>query len=171
MSLIEALIALAIAAILMAAAMPMYSTWVMNTQIRTGAEAIVNGLQIARSEALNRNANVQFAMTGSDTGWQVSSLASDGTVVTVIQTRSGGAGSATATATPFPSAATAVTFNALGRKMLPTNPDNSVPIQQINITTSITSSTGARALNITISDGGQVRMCDPAFALPDSRGC
>ena len=51
MSLIEALIALAIAAILMAAAMPMYSTWVQNTQIRTGAEAIVNARRFPRSLA------------------------------------------------------------------------------------------------------------------------
>lgn len=169
MSLVEAMIALVIAAILVATAMPMYSTWVQNTQIRTGAEAILNGLQLARSEALNRNANVQFEMTGAaDTGWRVS-LAADGTV---IQTRSAGAGSASAMATVTPAGTAFVTFNALGRR-LATNADGTVPIDRIDIASSIASFTGGRNLRVTISAGGQVRMCDPDSSIPagDTRRC
>jgi len=170
MSLIEALIALTIASILMAAAFPMYTTWVQNTQIRTGAEAILNGLQIARSEALSRNTNVQFALTGSDTGWQVNEASDpDGTP---IQARSGASGSATAKATPTPADATVVTFDPLGRRRA-TNIVGGSVIQSILIEPTATTVTDARRLQVTISSGGQVRMCDPDPAIPtgDTRRC
>jgi len=168
MSLIEALIALAIAAILMASAFPMYSAWVQNTQIRTGAEAMLNGLQLARSEALSRNTNVQFEMTG-ETGWKIN-LATDPDGPP-IQARAAGAGSATAKATPTPADATIVTFSAIGRR-LATNPNvATAPIDRIDIETSIASFTDARNLRVTISPGGQVRMCDPAVAAGDTRSC
>lgn len=170
MSLIEMLVALAIAAILLVTAFPMYSAWVQNTQIRTGAEAMLNGLQFARSEAVSRNVPVQFEMTDSAaTGWKVN-LESDPDGVP-IQARSAGAGSTTAKATPFPADATVVTFDALGR-VRPTNKNTPTPpIQQILVGTTIASFTDARNLRVTISSGGQVRMCDPAAATGDSRSC
>ncbi len=51
-SLIEVMVAVAIIGVLMALGMPAYSTWIQNTQIRTAAEAILNGLQTARNEAI-----------------------------------------------------------------------------------------------------------------------
>ena len=170
MSLVEAMIALVIAAILMATAMPMYSTWIQNTQIRTGTEAVLNGLQLARSEALNRNINVQFQVApggGTGTDWQVTVVDSGA----VIQTRSAGSGSASATATPTPASTTTVTFNQLGRVVSPTNNDGTVPLTAIDVTSSVSGFTGARPLRVTISSGGQIRMCDPSAASPDSRAC
>lgn len=172
MSLIEMLVALAIAAILLVTAFPMYSAWVQNTQIRTGAEAMLNGLQLARSEAVSRNTNVQFEMTGAGTtSWRVSEASDpDGLV---IQARSAGAGSATAKATPTPGDATLVTFNALGRVISPNPSDGSLPITRVDIETSIASFTDARNLRVTVSTGGQVRMCDPDPSIPtgDTRKC
>lgn len=167
MSLIEALIALAIAAILMATAMPMYSAWIQNTQIRTGAEALLNGLQLARSEAVSRNTNVQFEMTGA-TGWRVSPAADPDAT---IQARSGASGSATATANPTPADATIVTFNSLGRR-LGTNPSIATPpITSIDVVSTISSAADVRNLRVTINDGGQVRLCDPAVGAGDTRSC
>jgi type IV fimbrial biogenesis protein FimT len=170
MSLIEALIALAIAGILIATAMPMYSAWIQNTKIRTGAEAMLNGLQFARSEAVSRNAPVEFVMTGN-TGWRVNvSSAPDDTP---LQARSAGAGSDTAVTTPSPGDATMVTFDALGRRRTTNINIDTPPIDRIDVTSSITSFTEARALRITINAGGQVRMCDPDPAIPagDTRKC
>ena len=170
MSLVEVLIAIAIAGILLATAMPMYSTWIQNTKIRTGAEAMLNGLQLARSEAVSRNTNVQFEMTGN-TGWKVN-LASDPDG-TPIQARSANAGSDTATATPFPANATVVTFDSLGRRRTTNVNGATPPIDRIDIDTSISSFTDARKLRVTINDGGQIRMCDPNSSIPagDSRYC
>ena len=62
-SLIEIMIGLAILGISMAWAMPSYSVWMQNTQIRNMAESIVQGLQQARSEAIKRNRYVEFVLT------------------------------------------------------------------------------------------------------------
>ncbi len=170
MSLIEVLIAIAIAGILMATAMPMYSAWIQNTKIRTGAEAMLNGLQLARSEAVSRNANVQFQMTGN-TGWKIN-LASNPDDPP-IQERSANAGSDTALATAFPAGSTLVTFDSLGRRRVANVNAPEVPIDRIDIVTSVASFTDARNLRVTINDGGQIRMCDPNSSIPagDSRYC
>ncbi len=168
-SLIEVVIALAVAALLMAAAMPTFTTWIHNTQIRTGSEALLNGLQLARSEALRRNTNVQFALAGN-TGWRIN-LATDPDG-TPIQARSTSEGSTTARSTITPGDAEVVTFNALGRRMASNISVATPPIQRIDIDSTMLSSTDARALRITISDGGQIRLCDPSVsAAGDSRAC
>lgn len=169
MSLVEALIALVIAAILVTAAFPLYSAWVQNTQIRTGAEALLNGLQFARSEAVSRNTLIQFEMTGA-TGWRVSPANDPDTT---IQARSAGSGSATAAAVATPGDATVVTFDSMGRRRATNESVATPPIQQIDVNTSIASMTDARRLRITINDGGQVRMCDPdpSVAVGDTRRC
>ena len=53
-TIIEMVIAVTLAAFLLAAVAPSVSTWMRNTRIRTAAEAISNGLQQARNEAVRR---------------------------------------------------------------------------------------------------------------------
>jgi prepilin-type N-terminal cleavage/methylation domain-containing protein len=58
-TIIELMITLAVLGVLLALGMPSISSWLQNTQIRTAAEGMVSGLQLARAEALRRNANVR----------------------------------------------------------------------------------------------------------------
>ena len=69
-TLIELLVTLSIVAILAAVAMPSFRTFILNIQIRTATEAINNGLQLARGEAVRRNTKVAFKL-GEGSGWTV----------------------------------------------------------------------------------------------------
>ena len=44
---------------------PSFKSWIQNTQIRTATEAIQNGLELARAEAVRRNTQVRFQLTSS----------------------------------------------------------------------------------------------------------
>ena len=59
----ELLIGIAIIGILLALAAPNFAVWIQNSKIRTAAESIQNGLQLARAEAVRRNAQVRFQLT------------------------------------------------------------------------------------------------------------
>ncbi|MCK9389927.1 MAG: GspH/FimT family pseudopilin, partial [Sulfuritalea sp.] len=63
MSLVELAIGLLIVGTLLALAAPSYTGWIQNTKIRTTAEAILNGLQLARAEAVRRNTQIRFQLT------------------------------------------------------------------------------------------------------------
>lgn len=188
-SLIELMIGIAIVSLLMLMGAPSFSLWIQNTQVRTAAESILNGLQIARSEAVRRNANVRFRLTdaGGSVAWAVDCVNVTASCPAGIQTRSGGEGganarvgiSAAALPSPIPAnhfstalAAGAglpagITFDGMGR--VPTA-NIGTDITRIDITNAVRAD--ARRMVIAISTGGQTRMCDPAIALAaNPQGC
>lgn len=65
-SLIELVIAVAIMGILLALGAPTFSTYLRNVKLRSAAEAFMSGVQLARSEAVRMNANVEFLLTADD---------------------------------------------------------------------------------------------------------
>src|SRR5512134_2922210 len=67
-TLIELMITIVILAILLYVALPNFAVWMQNTQIRTAGEAILNGMQLARTEAIRRNVNVELRLDISS-GW------------------------------------------------------------------------------------------------------
>lgn len=85
-TLVELFIGLMIVAMLLAMAAPSFSSWIQNTQIRTTAEAVQNGLQLARAEAVRRNTLISFqlvttldstcALSTAGPNWVVSLVAS-----------------------------------------------------------------------------------------------
>ena len=167
LSLIELVIGLAILSILVLAALPSYSAWLQNTKIRNAAESIVNGLQLARSEAVRRNTSVQLTV-GANSDWAVSVV----NPATAIQWRSGAQGSQGVTVTRMPAGASTITFNSLGR--VAANADGSVSLAQIDIDvpTSVLPASASRDLRVTVSAGGRVRMCDPSVTVAtDTRYC
>jgi type IV fimbrial biogenesis protein FimT len=169
MSIIEIMVAIAIIGILLAAAMPSYTTWIQNTQIRTASEAILNGLQTARNEAIRRNAAVQVKLEGgAKTGWRVNLFSDpDGTPLRV---RSADEGSPNATVAMTPADADTVTFSALGRVV--TNADASPSIAQIDIDNPVIPVVAdRRSLRILVPLGGAIRLCDPKVAAGDPRAC
>jgi type IV fimbrial biogenesis protein FimT len=190
-SLIEVAIGLVVTAILLATALPNFSAWLQNSKIRTTAEAILNGLQMARAEAVRRNTLVRFQLTDAisascavnttGTSWVISlddptgacnTAASDTVAPRIIQTRSGEEGSSNVVVAAGQSP---ITFNGTGRQPTSPAPAN-ITIAVTNPTggacATATATSGMRCLNVVVSTGGQVRMCDPAVVVTtDPRAC
>lgn len=173
-TLIELMIAIAVLAILLTVGVPSFNAWILNTRIRTTAEAMQNGLQLARAEAVRRNERVRFVISGG-TGWIVQT---DGG--TQIQTRPSAEGSTSVAVTVTPTGATTVTFNSLGLSVSNTDTTASITQLDIDVPTTILPADQSRELRILVtsspsagvSGGGQIRMCDPYFtAAGDPRAC
>ena len=167
-SLIELAVGMVIISILLASAAPSFQNWIQSTQIRTAAEAMLNGLQLARTEAVRLNTPVQFALlTGS--GWRVGCVTPTATCPATIQSRSSTEGSANAAVTADQAT---IAFSGLGRV---------TPLPAGNVNINITNPGGGacapsgpmRCMRVVISTGGQIRMCDPALTFSSTypQGC
>lgn len=189
-TLIELMITLAVLALLLTVGLPSLATWLQNTQIRTAAEGMQAGLQLARAEALRRNTSVRLqlvdslaagcALSDTGTSWVVSladatgacgAPPSEAAAPQIIQKRSGAEGSPNAAISA--TGGTTVVFNGLGRVT------GAGAITQIDITNpgggackTPAGNEPMRCLRIQVASGGQVRMCDPAVtAAADPRVC
>jgi type IV fimbrial biogenesis protein FimT len=214
-SLVEMVVVIGIVGVLLALAAPSYRAWTQNAKIRGTTEAILNGIQLAKAEAVRRNTTMRFQLTstldsncvlgtaGSTASygtWIISRddptnpnsvcdtppLAEDadlGNAVApaIIRVRpaaegSSGvvvvAGTAPGVGQPF------ISFNGLGR--IPTGvlannlvicagidqtatspPVAIVPVGGVN---KCATSTTERRMQVSVTPGGEVRMCDPTFA-------
>lgn len=183
-TLIELLIGIVIAGILLMVGVNSFSMWMQNQQTRVATEAILNGMQVARVEAVKRNSTARFVLCGLPAAsWEIlaaSAAAPQPATSTAcgagsnaaageerVQERSGQEGTKNASVTVTPSGATTVTFNGLGR--VTTNFDGSAPITQVDVS----NPKGDRPMRIAISTAGSLRMCDPSANLPagDPRKC
>ena len=159
MTLIEILIALSILVLLLGMGAPSFMVWMQSQQVRNAADAVLNGMQLARAEAIRRNRPVEFALS-NQSGWVVTQV----NPKLDIQTRSEAEGSPKVDVDATPAGAYAVTFDALGG---PTdNPDGSLRIQSLTFTSQVSNS-AIRSLQIMVSVSGTIRMCDPDPALKD----
>jgi len=175
-TIIEIGISLVVLGILLAVGLPSFVTWIANTQIRTGAEGVLNGIQLARAEAVRRNMNTQIVLTEAasipaTTGWTVRVVGSG----EVVQSRSANEGSPNAQLLIEPANGTTLTFNGMGRVIA--NPDASPAMTRVDIVnpqggTCVADGGSMRCLSIRVGSGGNVRMCDPGVAPgADSRAC
>ncbi|MBU1235944.1 MAG: GspH/FimT family pseudopilin [Gammaproteobacteria bacterium] len=168
-TLIELVIAIVIMMIAASFGLPVITDWIQNSQIRTAAENVVNGLQTARMEAVRSTTPVEFTLlnpgaTGG-TGWQVSVVRTGA----IVQTKPDGEGSANAILTASPAGATTVTFSGLGRR---TANASGSDMTQIDVDSAGLSAADSRDLRVTISAGGEIRMCDPNVSdTGDPRSC
>ena len=170
-SVIELMVTVALVALLMVIGMPMYGTWLQNSQLRASAESIMAGLQFARSEAVRRNdtQGVQLALAGN--AWSVYAVADTATIL-----RQGGGAdlAANAVVTPNPADKTNVTFTSLG---LTQDPVTKLAITvDIDVTHAsrqcIADGGDMRCLRVQVRSGGLVRVCDPSVATAgDPRQC
>jgi len=184
-SLIEVVIAIAIIALLMVMGLPSLGLFLDNQKIRSTTEALYALLQQARTEAAKRNTPVEFVMFndaidltdftfinsvtpaagGANWAVRVPNPAAVGTYE-LVTTRSGAEGSGgTAPIVSVTGGAATITFNGFGgtnglagtatfqfTRANPANPDLLCK----------TAGGAIRCLNITVTTGGQVRVCDPA---------
>jgi type IV fimbrial biogenesis protein FimT len=169
-TLIELIITITVLAIMLFIALPNFAIWIQNTQIRTAGEAILNGLQLARTEAVRRNVNVELRMDVSS-GW-TALVAAGGEV---IQSRLAGEGSSAALVTITSTnpagvnPVNTVTFNSFGSVVA--NADGTKTVTEIKIDSPALAAADSRDLCILIRAGGTVRMCDPHVATTDTRTC
>lgn len=175
-SLIELLISITVLGILVALGAPSFNEWIHNTQVRNAAEGALNGLQIARSEAVRRNGYTQFIL-GPGNGWRVIALTPpSGGVgaaceeIEEIQRRDGSEGSSTATVAALPAGVNTVTFTPLGWVGAGTTACGNV-ITQIDFDSATLAAERSRELRIVITAGGGIRLCDPQVAAGDPRAC
>jgi len=165
-SLIELMVTVGIAAVLAALAAPSFKTIMANAQIRTAAQALHDGLQLARVEAIRRNESVIFTK-GTQSAWTVS--IESGAVT--VQTRPHTEGSEVATVAVTPVAATKVTFDGLGRVKVNTDATSSVTRLDIGVPTTVIPASAASERRVTITSGGAVRLCDPNVTAGAGMGC
>lgn len=180
-SLVEVLITLVIVGVLVATGAPAFSSWLSNKQIRVATEAMLNGIQLARAEAVRRNTTVYFSLTSSITSscalstsganWVVSlatpvSHCTDTTETApaqIIQLRSA---SETSKAV-ITSDQSQIFFDGLGRAN-----------QAVSLCVGLAADSGAclgtgdeHRLRVTVTTRGQIRMCNPALDSTDPQGC
>lgn len=162
-SLIEAVIAIAIVAIALALGAPSFSVWIQDTKIRTVAESIQNGLQVARNEAMRRNTQVEFELN-ADTGWTVTAKI-PGKPDEQVEARPSSEGSSSSvTAQLEPATASKATFDGFGRIV------NTPALGKVKVASSLD---GTRPLTVQTSVGGRIRMCDDSIdkTSTDPRKC
>lgn len=185
-------------AILFGLGVPSFREWIQSSQIRTAAEAVQNGLELARAEAVKLNTPVRFQLTDTldnscqlsttGTNWVVNqggaasndptgacaTAPSNSVAPLIIQKRPGGEGTRNAKVV---ASQTLVVFNGLGRT------DN-VPAGGVIINISNDTLAGdvgkcvadggeMRCLRVVVHLGGQIRMCDPAvvWSTATPQGC
>lgn len=198
-TLIELVVVIAIIGILMTLGFPTFQTWLRNVQIRNAAEAIQNGLQLARTEALRRNEKVTYWAVGlvearimdnsctrssNGSSWVISrddpdSLCgtdmSETTAPRIIAKHVGGDGNRKTAVSALDTGGTGVscvTFNGFGR--VETKCEDAAasnPIARVVIASSEVDA-NTRNLEVRVTSGGVIRMCDPAVtSTSDPRYC
>ena len=167
-TLIEMLVGISVVALLILLAVPSFKSWIQNTQIRAAAHAIADGINLARGEAIHRNVPVQLQLTSLGNGTNAAWTVSEVTTGIIVQQWSSTDGSSNSKIVQ--AGGGLITFNALGR-VLATNPlDGSLPLLQVDVTSSVTDP-ALRKLRVVVGNGGMARMCDPNLAQPDPRAC
>ncbi|MES2010536.1 MAG: GspH/FimT family pseudopilin [Pseudomonadota bacterium] len=189
-TLIEMVITVSVFGILAAMMAPSFANWIQDAQVRTVAEALQNSLRVAQAEAARRHRQVALVLTNNTPlagaaaqangkNWVVNVIAntlagdgSDSSAGMMVQSGSLGVVAPAAQIT----GPAAICFNSLGRLTAVNDgtyncgiPPSS--IVSYDVTSSRSSTT--RALRVTVSLGGLIRMCDPNKTLSQANpdGC
>jgi type IV fimbrial biogenesis protein FimT len=151
-TLVELLVVLVIVAIGATLAAPSFAQMIANYKVRAAAESILGGLNLARTEALRRNAAVSFVLAAGGSGWSVNQVSP----ATVLQSRSDN--DSPGTTVQSSNTATSVTFLPNGLLQSGTQ------MTQVSVS-SLVHATDTRRINV--FGGGLIRMCDPAITTAD----
>jgi type IV fimbrial biogenesis protein FimT len=188
-------VAISIFAILVAMAVPTMRTWMMNSQLRAAADALQNGVRLARAESLSRSRLMVFALTasanpqagftavGNGVNWAIVEIPAmtDGTDNPNLFVQSGALSVTNNLQVAGPPE---ICFNSVGR--LVANNATGVPganctVPTVGITPGgppkwvyLLQLQGAdHQLQVEVGLGGQVHLCDPAQTLSNTNpyGC
>jgi type IV fimbrial biogenesis protein FimT len=184
-SLVELIIAIAIMGILLSLGLPAFTTYINNAKLRAGAQSLLSGIQMARTEAVRRNANVTFLLTNDDytvvgfaavtpntsgQNWLIRTSSLSEFIEAKFGAEGGGRQAAAGSPVQINGSLASITFSGLGS----TSPAGGATFQVTNPAGGDCASAGGpmRCLNVVVSVGGQSRICDPAAtAAGDTRGC
>lgn len=156
-TLLELLVGIGIIAFLLLMVMPSIQVALLDTKIRASAQAYYDGAQQARSEALRRNTDVTITLDDAKQGWSIA-IGDDPIAVKAPES----AFKLTVTATT-----SGVTFNGLGNALAA----NTVKFMP-GAASQCLASGPQRCLQVQVSQGGQVRLCDPSITTDgDNRKC
>jgi type IV fimbrial biogenesis protein FimT len=187
-SLIEIAVTLVVLSLLIFATAPGIGVAITNARMRSVADSIQVGLQSARMEAMRRNVVIRFEMMTQNANGEIdSSCAADATGAAWAVSQDAAAG---ACDVPFSqiaaprisdrraaglgargmtiqgidatgAAASLVVFDSLGQAV-------GVGLTRIDITSN---TADTRALRVEMTNGGIVRLCEPAAGATDPRRC
>ncbi len=179
-TLVELVVALAMLGILLGLAAPSFSLWTRNARVRGVTDSLINGVRLAQSEAVRRNRQVVFFLTGSadctastnsgatagGSAWAVRTVAlTTGDVVEAVQCGA----LAEQTAGVVVAGPTALCFNSMGRQTANADPGlggTACTLDSSGVSTfNISSLSSDRPLRLLVGLNGQVRQCDPARSL------
>jgi type IV fimbrial biogenesis protein FimT len=192
-SIVELLVGMVILGILMGLAGPSFVSWITNARVRNAAEAALNGIQLAKAEAVRRNTTVRFTLLDTadnsctpnlaGPNWIVSfddptSLCLSASIDNAVDTALAPApriidryiAPANASEVVLASSQSSISFNGLGR-VTPTGATLTVNASNPSAGACSAQNGPIRCMRIDVSSGGRVRMCDPARVLPDPLGC
>jgi type IV fimbrial biogenesis protein FimT len=158
-TLIELMVVVTVVAILATMAAPSMREQLANFRVRSAADGLVNGLNVARAEAARRNSPAAFTLNSGGAGWSVAQVSPS----TAIQSR--GNGESSSLTVTSSTGSLVVTF-------LPTGiVDTTVtPRLELIAISSTVANTNSRQINIL--GGGLIRICDPGItAAGDPRAC
>ena len=189
-TLIELIIGIAVLAILLALGIPAFTQALQNARLRATADSFTAGLQLARAEAIKRNGRVELLITNDDpVATMVDAATASATGVTTgmnwivryinpttgfhdfVEGKSSLEGAPASDTTVTVNATnTTITFNAFGATTLGAaatfqfeNPPGGA---------CVAASGPMRCLNIVVTPGGQIKMCDPSIStMGDTRKC
>jgi type IV fimbrial biogenesis protein FimT len=192
-TLIELMVGLALLAFVLMLGVPAFGSFLQNQKLRDAGTSTLATIQFARAEAIRLNSNVEFLMTDTepDIG-NFSALAESttgrnflvrgnvynpGTGTMDLKMLEGkgaqeGSGTTAGATTGVALAATSgrVVFTPLGGTTLAA--DETIQITNPSGGTCKASGGTMRCLNIVVTRGGQVRLCDPSVtAAGDTRRC
>jgi len=170
-TIIELIVTVTLVAILVGLSAPSFTAWIKNSQVRTVAEALQNGIKTAQAEAVRRNRQVVMSFTNATPAlnatavangknWSLQTVPSLGDATGEFL--QGGALADVASAVVITSGTSAICFNSNGRLAL--NTASGVPGASCTAATTtfdVTQANADRNLRVIVQLGGQLRMCDP----------
>jgi type IV fimbrial biogenesis protein FimT len=191
-SLVELIVGLAVLALLIALGVPQYAAFTANARIRATTEGVTAGLNLARAEAVKRNARVEMVLTEdppveglvnsltpstSGTNWMVREWVPSTNSYNFIEGKAGAEGSGREESGVLVTSSSTdasydgrVTFTGFGAMAIgqPVTFQFTYPAAGA----CAAASGPLRCLNINVSPGGQIRVCDPKVTdTKDTRAC
>lgn len=188
-TLVEMVVVLAVFGLLLMAAVPSFSSYAANNNLRNTAELFYSAAQKARAEAIRRNDTIELVLTNdtppasgaanvgtavmslvesaNGTNWVIrapNALGADRLIDSKVATELGGG-----TITLNAGGTTKIQFNGMGE----TTSASTVMVQfrHASQNTDCLLSGGVRCINVRISGGGKVRLCEPNQPTTDNRSC
>lgn len=183
-TLIELVVTMTIFGILVAATVPTMRAWVQNSKVRAVADALQNGVRLARVESLRRSRQVVFALTNNSmpqTGDFTATTNGNYWAIMTVPAMTDGTESGsfvesgvlgTTSANVQVTGPAQICFNSVGRLVANgstgvgggscTAPTTGTPPKSIY---SISLTGSDHPLQIQVALGGQVHMCDPSQTL------